>query len=223
VIRNSGNALILHRDAPHKSIAASDVAGRQCRACRETSRHRRCEFSKVSSRVPFTHWLGSFNVKSHAQSARQAPSHQPVARVKSSRHPSSCVGRCIGRLRSGLVESRPAGAHAGEVRDRRRLQDILRATSSEALPEHDFASKVLLEGLPPGQDIFYRVRFEDIAERECRERPVSASEVSSGAAYFNHGMGIRPNLTKRNNEVRFFSMSHCVCYCDQDFQGEAER
>jgi alkaline phosphatase D len=41
---------------------------------------------------------------------------------------------------------------------------ILRAASSEALPDHDFTSKVLLEGLPPGQDIFYRVRFEDIGE-----------------------------------------------------------
>jgi PhoD-like phosphatase, N-terminal domain len=119
----------------------------------------------------------------------------------------------VGRLRGGLVESRPAGAHAGGVcATAEGFKTILRATSSEALPEHDFASKVLLEGLPPGQDIFYRVRFEDIAERECRERPASACEVSSGAAYFNHGMGIRPNLTKRNNEVRFFSMSHCVCY-----------
>ena len=34
--------------------------------------------------------------------------------------------------------------------------------SSQALAEHDFASKVLLEGLPPGQDIFYRVRFEEL-------------------------------------------------------------
>jgi alkaline phosphatase D len=34
------------------------------------------------------------------------------------------------------------------------FKTILRATSSEALPEQDFASKVLLEGLPPGQDIF---------------------------------------------------------------------
>ena len=41
---------------------------------------------------------------------------------------------------------------------------IIRVASSEALPERDFTSKVLLEGLPPGQDIFYRVRFEDIAE-----------------------------------------------------------
>src|ERR1700736_6049480 len=41
---------------------------------------------------------------------------------------------------------------------------IILVASSEALPERDFTSKVLLEGLPPGQDIFYRVRFEDIAE-----------------------------------------------------------
>jgi alkaline phosphatase D len=44
------------------------------------------------------------------------------------------------------------------------FKTIIRAVSSEALPEHDFTSKVLLEGLPAGQDIFYRVRFEDIAE-----------------------------------------------------------
>src|ERR1700755_3285571 len=44
------------------------------------------------------------------------------------------------------------------------FKTILHATSSDALPEHDFTSKLLLEGLPPGQDIFYRVRFEDIAE-----------------------------------------------------------
>src|SRR3982075_3804874 len=44
------------------------------------------------------------------------------------------------------------------------FKTIIGVASSDALPEHDFTSKVLLEGLPPGQDIFYRVRFEDIAE-----------------------------------------------------------
>src|SRR5712672_4614376 len=44
------------------------------------------------------------------------------------------------------------------------FKTILCVTSSDALPDHDFTSKVLLEGLPPGQDIFYRVRFEDIGE-----------------------------------------------------------
>jgi alkaline phosphatase D len=44
------------------------------------------------------------------------------------------------------------------------FRTIIRAASSDALPDHDFTSKVLLEGLPPGQDIFYRVRFDDAGD-----------------------------------------------------------
>jgi alkaline phosphatase D len=44
------------------------------------------------------------------------------------------------------------------------FRTILRSASADALPDHDFTSKLLLNGLPPGQDIFYRVRFEDIGE-----------------------------------------------------------
>jgi alkaline phosphatase D len=44
------------------------------------------------------------------------------------------------------------------------FRTILRSASADALPDRDFTSKLLLEGLPPGQDIFYRVRFEDIGE-----------------------------------------------------------
>jgi alkaline phosphatase D len=44
------------------------------------------------------------------------------------------------------------------------FKTMIGVASSEALPDHDFTSKVLLEGLPPGQEIFYRVRFEDIGE-----------------------------------------------------------
>jgi alkaline phosphatase D len=43
------------------------------------------------------------------------------------------------------------------------FRTIIRVASSDALLDRDFTSKVLLEGLPPGQDIFYRVRFEDTA------------------------------------------------------------
>src|SRR6202158_5860616 len=43
------------------------------------------------------------------------------------------------------------------------FKTIIRVASSEALAESDFTSKALFEGLPPGQDIFYRVRFEDFA------------------------------------------------------------
>jgi alkaline phosphatase D len=44
------------------------------------------------------------------------------------------------------------------------FKTILGTASSDALPDHDFTSKVLLRDLPRGQDIFYRVRFEDIAD-----------------------------------------------------------
>src|SRR3954469_4534713 len=33
-----------------------------------------------------------------------------------------------------------------------------------ALPESDFTAKMLLENLPAGQDIFYRVRFRDLSQ-----------------------------------------------------------
>jgi alkaline phosphatase D len=38
---------------------------------------------------------------------------------------------------------------------------IIATGSSDASPESDFTSKLLLDGLPPGQNIFYRVRFTD--------------------------------------------------------------
>ena len=39
-----------------------------------------------------------------------------------------------------------------------------------ALPESDFTAKMLLENLPAGQDIFYRVRFRDLSHTDDRER-----------------------------------------------------
>src|SRR6266550_6892601 len=41
------------------------------------------------------------------------------------------------------------------------FKTIIRSATADALPDSDFTSKVLLDGLPPGQDIFYRVRFEN--------------------------------------------------------------
>ena len=44
------------------------------------------------------------------------------------------------------------------------FKTIIRAVTADALPDSDFTSKVLIDGLPAGQDIFYRVRFDDISE-----------------------------------------------------------
>ena len=54
------------------------------------------------------------------------------------------------------------------------FKDIRSAVAIDALPESDFTAKVLLESLPAGQDIFYRVRFEDLAA------PTISSEAQVG-------------------------------------------
>src|SRR6478735_7896422 len=40
-----------------------------------------------------------------------------------------------------------------------------------ALPESDFTAKMLLENLPSGQDIFYRVKFRDLSHPEITSEP----------------------------------------------------
>src|SRR5712692_9799188 len=88
------------------------------------------------------------------------------------------------------------------------FKTIIRAVSSDALPESDFTSKVLLDGLPPGQDIFYRVRFEDIGEAgvsgetqvgHFRTAPTDKSSISRSSISFvwsgdtaGQGWGIDP-------------------------------
>lgn len=44
------------------------------------------------------------------------------------------------------------------------FRTIIGVASSDALPDRDFTAKALLHGLPPGEDIFYRVRLDDLAE-----------------------------------------------------------
>ena len=57
---------------------------------------------------------------------------------------------------------RPARMLA-EVATSDSFKTIERAVFVDALPESDFTAKALIEGLPAGQDIFYRIRFQDLA------------------------------------------------------------
>ena len=54
------------------------------------------------------------------------------------------------------------------------FKDICCATFVDALPESDFTGKVLLEDLPAGQQIFYRVTPHDLAS------PASCGEIRPG-------------------------------------------
>ena len=46
----------------------------------------------------------------------------------------------------------------------------------DALPETDFTANVLIDHLPAGQDIFYRIRFEDFASPTIMSEPHGSGE-----------------------------------------------
>ena len=52
------------------------------------------------------------------------------------------------------------------------FKTINRALFVDALPESDFTAKALIEGLPAGQDIFYRIRFQDLASPTITGEPM---------------------------------------------------
>jgi alkaline phosphatase D len=115
---------------------------------------------------------------------------------------------------------------------------IIHASSSDALADRDFTSKLLLDGLPPGQDIFYRVRFEAIGEsgiagetqvghfRTAPAEPASISFVWSGdTAGQGWGIdrargGMRSYSAMLENRPDFFIHSGDHIYADCPIEAE---
>jgi alkaline phosphatase D len=62
------------------------------------------------------------------------------------------------------------------------FKTIIGAASIDALLEHDCTAKLLLQGLPPGQDIFYRVWSEDIADAIAGESQTGHFRTAPGCA-----------------------------------------
>src|SRR5918998_510644 len=56
------------------------------------------------------------------------------------------------------------GVQSGDVSTSDSFRDARLLPPADALPESDFAAKLLLEELPSDQDIFYRIRFRDLAD-----------------------------------------------------------
>lgn len=101
---------------------------------------------------------------------------------------------------------------------------VVHAASVDALPERDFVAKLSIDGLPPGQDIFYRVRLADLDAglagqtetghfRTAPGQGRSISFVWSGDTA-GQGWGIDPSRggmrtyrTMLNNRADFFI--HC--------------
>lgn len=118
------------------------------------------------------------------------------------------------------------------------FKTIVATGSSDASPESDFTSKLLLDGLPPGQNIFYRVRFTDSETggfsgeaqvgsfRTAPARQRSVSFVWSGDTA-GQGWGIDPDRggmrtyrTMLANRPDFFI--HCGDHIYADCPIEAE-
>ena len=53
------------------------------------------------------------------------------------------------------------------------FKNIIHASLVDALPETDFTAKALIEDLPQGQDIFYRLRLQDLSSPKAISEPTS--------------------------------------------------
>ena len=109
-----------------------------------------------------------------------------------------------------------------------------------ALPESDFTAKMLLENLPAGQDIFYRVRFRDLSHINISSEPVAGRfrtapsdrrDVSFvwGGDVAGQGWGINPDdggmltfTTMRKHQPDFLIHSGDTIYADGVFSSEVK-
>lgn len=109
-----------------------------------------------------------------------------------------------------------------------------------ALPESDFTAKMLLENLPGGQDIFYRVRFRDLSHTAIegepvvgrfRTAPADRRDISFvwGGDVAGQGWGINPDdggmftfSAMRKHRPDFFLHSGDTIYADGPIQSEVK-
>ena len=109
-----------------------------------------------------------------------------------------------------------------------------------ALPESDFTAKMLLENLPAGQEIFYRVRFRDLSHIDIaseavvgrfRTAPADRRDVSFvwGGDVAGQGWGINPDdggmftfATMRKHRPDFLLHSGDTVYADGPIKSEVK-
>ena len=143
---------------------------------------------------------------------------------------------------SGMIwarSDRPARLHV-DVATSDSFKDAVRLAPIDALPDADFAVKRLLSGLPPGQTIFYRMSFADLADINVMSEPVvgqfRTAPVSRRAVRFvwsgdtaGQGWGINPDdggmktyATMAMHDPDFFIHSGDTVYCDGPIKAEAK-
>jgi alkaline phosphatase D len=143
---------------------------------------------------------------------------------------------------SGVIWSRtdrPARMQV-EIATTDSFRDVRQGVFVDALPESDFTAKALIDDLPPGQDIFYRIRFQDHssptilsepAVGRFRTAPNDRRSVSFvwGGDVGGQGWGIdearggmRTFATMHGNRPDFFIHSGDTIYADQPVEAEVK-
>ena len=110
----------------------------------------------------------------------------------------------------------------------------------DALPESDFTAKALLEGLPAGQDMFYRIRFADLSAPTVLSEPMigrfrtapadrrsvsfvwSGDTVGQGFGIDEARGGMRTYATMLRNRPDFFIHNGDTIYADGPIAAEVK-
>jgi alkaline phosphatase D len=143
---------------------------------------------------------------------------------------------------SGIVwarADRPARMQV-EVATTDSFKDLIHGAFVDALPESDFTAKLKIIGLPSGQDIFYRIRFQDLssptiigesmvgqfrtAPRDKRSISFiwSGDQAGQGWGIDEARGGMRTYATMLRNRPDFFLHSGDHIYADIPLQPEVK-
>ena len=149
------------------------------------------------------------------------------------------------------VQSGDVSAHAGvvwsradrpsrmlvEVATTDSFRDIKNAVFVDALPQSDFTAKALIEELPPDQDIFYRISFQDLSSAVFGEPQIgrfrtppsdrrsvsflwSGDTMGQGWGIDRSRGGMRTYAAMRRNRPDFFIHCGDNIYADCPIQAE---
>lgn len=143
---------------------------------------------------------------------------------------------------SGVIwarADRPARMQV-EIASSDSFRDVRQGVFVDALPQTDFTAKALIEDLPPGQDIFYRIRFRDHSFPDILSEPVIGRFRTApsdrrtvsfvwGGDVCGQGWGIdearggmRTFATMRGNRPDFFVHCGDTIYADGPLRNEVK-
>src|SRR5476651_977511 len=128
-----------------------------------------------------------------------------------------------------------------EISTTESFKDIHSGVFVDALPESDFTAKALMDGLPAGQDLFYRIRFQDLSSPTIVGEPAigrfrtaptdkrsinfvwSGDTAGQGWGIDESRGGMRTYATMLKNRPDFFIHNGDNIYADGAIDAEKKR